>query len=83
MTQNVASLFGGPTGQREANQNCVATLEKWLEMAKAGEIVGVVMAGLTHDRCGTWQAAGFVGGYSILGALVDAQAATLETVRSG
>ena len=82
-TKSVEGVEWTPPSPNADKRELLAALEEWLEKAKAGEIVGVVMAGLTHDRCSTWQMAGFIGGYSMLGAIVDAQAATLETVRSG
>ena len=33
----------------EASTDCVDMLEKWLEMAKAGKVVSVVIAGVEND----------------------------------
>lgn len=66
---NVKSIFGGPTGVAEPNETCVMTLRQYLEMAEAGEIVGVVIAALNKDGCAGYAVSGRVGGYSMAGAL--------------
>jgi len=66
---SVVSLHGGPTGERERSEACVATLRRYLEMAEAGEISGVALVGLYHDGAACWHLGGRVGGYSMLGAL--------------
>lgn len=78
---NVASLFGGPVGQREPNETCIETLEEWLEMARAGEIVGVAMAGLSFDGTARYGVGGRVGGYGIVGALEIAKTDIVELLR--
>ena len=80
---NVKSLFGGPSGAPEPNERCIALLEEWLEMAKAGEIVGVAMAGLCRDNCARNALAGMVGGYSMIGALETAKAELIDVQRGG
>lgn len=82
MENNVRSLFGGATGQREPNENAISTLEELLEMARAGEIIGIAVAGLCHDGCGMYRLAGRVGGYSMLGAVEIAKAELIDIVRS-
>jgi hypothetical protein len=77
----VASLFGGPTGERETDQSCIETLEEWLEMARSGEIVGVVVVGLRFDRTTFSECSGMAGGYSMIGALEVAKADLLDVVR--
>jgi hypothetical protein len=42
----VLSIYGGPVGEHEVNETCVAELEEWLEMAKSGQIVGICLVGL-------------------------------------
>lgn len=74
MSENVKSLFGGPTGVLTPNENAIAVLERALEHAKNGQVVGVSMALLHHDGLAAWQAGGLVGGYSMLGALEMAKA---------
>lgn len=69
MAENVIPINGGPTGLPEPNANCIRALEEWLAMARAGEIVGVSLVGLTFSGGGCWAVAGKVGGFSMLGAL--------------
>lgn len=81
MSGNVTSIYGGATGQREPNENAISALEELLEMARAGEIVGIAVAGLYHDGCGMYRLAGRVGGYSMLGALDVAKVGLIQIVR--
>lgn len=81
MSENVKSLFGGPSGQREASDACIATLETWLEMARSGEIVGVAISGLSYDNLARYAVGGRVGGYSMIGALEMAKTALIEVNR--
>lgn len=78
---NVSSLFGGPTGQPEPNENCIATLREWLEMAEAGEVVGIAIAGLCHDRTSRYAVSGISGGYGMVGALEIAKADLIDINR--
>lgn len=77
----VIAIHGGPTGQPEPNEKTIQVLESWLEMAKSGEIIGVAMAGLCADGYSRYSLAGFIGGYSMLGALDVAKAEILGIVR--
>lgn len=79
---NVSSLFGGPTGLPEQNENCIAELERWIEMARSGEIRGVVLVGLCRDGLARYAIAGCVGGYSMLGAVEVAKSDLMEAVRA-
>lgn len=81
MGGNVKSLFGGPTSLPEPNENCVKTLETWLEMARSGELVGVAIAGLCCDHMSRYAVGGMVGGYGMLGALEMARADLVELNR--
>lgn len=78
---SVVSLRGGPTGLPEVNAAAVEALERWLEMARSGHLVGVALAGLDCDGCGRWALSGRVGGYSMLGALEVVRAELLDEVR--
>jgi hypothetical protein len=69
MSANVISLNGGPTGLPERNENAVTTLKNLLEKAEAGEVVGVAIAAMHCDNSGGWSIGGFIGGYSLLGAI--------------
>lgn len=77
---NVKSLYGGPTGQPQRNELAVQVLSEMLEKAEAGEIVGVVIAGLYHDGLAGFRTGGMVGGYSLLGALEMAKADLIEVL---
>ena len=66
---------------REPNAACIETIERWLEQARAGEIVGVALAGLGHDGFSQYSVAGKVGGYSMIGALEVAKAELLDIAR--
>lgn len=81
MTGNVVAIDGGAVPAREPNASCIALLADWLEMARSGEIIGVVAVGLSHDGCGQWALGGMVGGYSMLGALEIAKADLAEDIR--
>lgn len=78
MTDNVASLFGGPTGQREVNQFCIDALEAMLQKAKAGEVIGVAMACMYHDGLAAYEMGGMIGGYPMLGALEITKMAVIQ-----
>jgi hypothetical protein len=81
VSENVASLFGGPVGLRETNETCIAVLEDWLAKAKAGEIVGVALVGLCYDNLSLYSIGGKVGGYSMLGGLEMAKQDLIECNR--
>lgn len=83
MSDKVVSISGGAVPTREPNATCIAALTEWLEMARAGEIVGVVMAALHHDGLGSFAICGTVGGYSMIGALEIAKADLVEINRDG
>ena len=81
MSGNVKSLFGGPTGVPEPNETCISQLEEMLEMAKAGEIIGVSVAAVTKDGLALYRLAGLVGGFSMLGAMDVAKAELIDLNR--
>ena len=80
MTEVIA-IFGGPTGQPEPNTNTIDVLEKYLEMARSGEIIGVAVAALCADGLARYHIGGMIGGYSMLGALEVCRADVLDVVR--
>lgn len=65
----VISIHGGPTGEKEPEDNAIRLLEKLLEQAKSGEAVGVAAAVLQFDGSASWYEAGKVGGFTLAGAL--------------
>ena len=77
----VVAIFGGPTGEPKPNENTIATLESYLEMAKAGEIIGVAVVALCADGLSRYNIGGFIGGYSMLGALDVCKSDVMDTVR--
>lgn len=80
---NVKSLYGGPIGAPEVNETCVAELKRLLEAAESGEIIGFVAAALHNDGCATWQIAGMIGGYALIGALEVARADVVQVMVAG
>lgn len=70
----VVGLFGDVPTPGEPVPSCVAALEQWLEMARAGEIAGLALAGVTNDGKGCYILSGIVGSYALLGASAMARA---------
>lgn len=68
MTDKVASLFGGPTGERTPSVAAIEVVDEVSEMVMSGELVGVLIVGMGHDGCCMYRIGGRVGGYSMLGA---------------
>lgn len=52
----------------EPNQSVITHLEKALERAKSGETHGVVLVEVYHDFATSYLTAGYVTGYSAIGA---------------
>jgi hypothetical protein len=74
MSDNVIGLRGAyvPPAEEEAeaaNPTVVEELERLLEAAKAGEIVGFAGAYLHNDRSAGYSYAGPVSGYAVIGAV--------------
>ncbi len=66
----VVSLHGTWQPQTEApNETVVRELERLLDAARSGEIVGIAGAYMHKDRMVTYSYAGLIGGYSVIGAL--------------
>lgn len=67
---NVVSLGGhGTVVVKEPNQIVISLLERMLQEARAGEIVGLACAYHGPDWCAGYSIAGYAGGYSMLGAM--------------
>lgn len=68
---NVVSFRGGPVvaGQRAPNPSCIAALKRILQMAEAGEVVGVAVAYLRYDATADTDRAGTLGGFEMIGAV--------------
>jgi len=71
MTAQIVSLNGAavPLDQPEPNQTLVQELERLLQAARAGQIVGMAGAYQHRDRAITYSYAGSIGGFAILGGL--------------
>ena len=70
MSENVVTLSGvkTPPVVKEPHQGVVTLLERMLQDARAGEIVGMVCAYQNSDWRAGYSVVGFVGGYSMVGA---------------
>jgi hypothetical protein len=71
MSAQIVSLNGADlaTQQPAANETLVQELERLLQAARAGQIVGMAAAYQHQDRVITYSYAGAVGGYGVLGGL--------------
>lgn len=78
---NVKSLYGGPTGMPERNDQTIEVLRDLLAKAEAGEVIGAVVAVLYHDGLAGFQIGGMIGGYSLLGAVEMAKSDLIEVLR--
>jgi hypothetical protein len=75
MSDNVVALRGELKPQRsEVNERLVEELERLLEAARAGEIVGMVGSYLHKDKCASYSFAGMIGSYGMIGGLECAKA---------
>jgi hypothetical protein len=71
MSEKVVGLHGAWTPQpAAANATVVTELERLLEAARAGEIIGFAGSYQHRDKAVvTWSFAGFVAGYGMIGAI--------------
>jgi hypothetical protein len=71
MSAEVVSLHGAPVTAAEANpdKRLVEELERLLEAARAGELVGIAGVFLNKDRIVSYSYSGIVAGYGVLGGL--------------
>jgi hypothetical protein len=75
MSDNVVALRGDLMPQEpEVNERLVEELERLLEAARSGEIVGMAGSYLHKDRGASYSFAGIVGSYSLIGGLECAKA---------
>jgi hypothetical protein len=85
MSDNVVPLRAGllPQGEPEkpeVNERLVEELERILEAARAGEIVGMAGAYLHREKGASYSFAGVVGSYSLIGGLECAKQRLLAIV---
>jgi hypothetical protein len=69
---NVLSPWGCLPPERIVIKELVDGLEKMLEKARAGEIVGAVLVSGHHDQTSSFSILGAVGTYSLVGAMTIA-----------
>jgi hypothetical protein len=70
LSAEIVSLKGAvPVVETTANETLVKELERLLEAARAGQIVGMAGAYQHQDRIVTYSYAGAVGGFAVLGGL--------------
>jgi hypothetical protein len=70
MSDNVVSLKGlSPTPPVQPNPTVVEELQRLLEAAKAGDIVGLAGAYVHRDKVVTYSYAGAVASYGMIGGL--------------
>ncbi|MBV8798430.1 MAG: hypothetical protein JO208_01260 [Alphaproteobacteria bacterium] len=72
MSAEIVSLNGAvpiPQAEPRPNETLVSELERLLQAARAGQIVGMAGAYQHQDRIITYSYAGSIGGYSLLGGI--------------
>ena len=75
MSDNVVALRGElKLQQSEVNERLIEEIERLLEAARAGEIVGMVGSYLHKDKGASYSFAGIVGSYGLIGGLECAKA---------
>lgn len=77
----VVGLYGAFAPVPAVHEGVVEVLREALERAEAGDVVGVVVCRLHFDGLSSYDIAGMIGGYSLLGALGCARADVEEIVR--
>jgi len=65
----VVGIHGNTPVSREPNETVIRELERILEMAKSGEVVGFAGALLHADKLSTVAYGGLLGTYGLVGAL--------------
>ena len=69
MSDSKVVALGGLTYEKEVVETTVKALERLLEQAKAGEIVGACYVTLGHDGLASRGLVGRVTGYSVVGGM--------------
>ena len=70
MSDNVVALRGEyQPPSNEPNERLVEEIERLLEMARSGDIVGMAGTYLHRDKGASYSFAGIVGSYSLIGGL--------------
>jgi hypothetical protein len=81
MSDNVVALRGEfQPPAAEVNQRLIEEIERLLQAARAGEIIGMAGAYLHKDKCASYSFAGVIGAYSLVGGLECAKARLLAII---
>jgi hypothetical protein len=81
MSEKVVALRGELAAQEpQVSERLVEEIERVLEAARSGEIVGMAGTYLHKDRSASYSFAGLVGAYSVIGGLECAKARLLQIV---
>ena len=81
MSDNVVALRGEyQPPNNEPNDRLVQEIERLLDMARSGEIVGMAGTYLHKDKGASYSFAGIVGSYGLVGGLECAKARLLSIV---
>lgn len=78
---NVTSIFGEPVADGKANEACVEELERLLECAKRGEVIGFAGTYMMQDYTSNYLIAGLAGGFGMLGAVEMIKAELIDINR--
>lgn len=83
MSEKVISLYGPlPEQHATPDANVVDELERLLEAARAGEIVGIVGSYMHKNGAASYSYAGIVGKYAVIGGLECAKERLLRIALS-
>lgn len=81
MSDNVVALRGEfQAAPVEVNQRLIEEIERLLEAARSGEIIGIAGTYLHQDKSASYSFAGRVGAYSMIGGLECAKSRLLSIV---
>jgi hypothetical protein len=72
MADNVVNLFGAEVqtqAEGQPNATVIEELERLLQAARAGEIIGLAGSYVHRDKVVTYSFAGIVGSYGLIGGL--------------
>jgi hypothetical protein len=77
----VRGLFGDVPEPGEPVASCVDCLRDLLERAEAGEVTGIIYAGVTASGMGVHGMGGLIGSYGMIGAFEVAKADVLALMQ--
>jgi len=70
---NIISPWGFATGEPIVVPSLIEKIERLLERAKAGDVIGIAVACAYKDGCSSCDVEGIVNGFSTLGAVTALQ----------